>query len=238
MLSLRGWGCAAGGHGGSPSVPTKLGVGAGPRAGSCSRTRALLRAFPGLRVWETVRVRSHRWEGASGGWGAAWGCRPQAAVGVLGRAAAALPWATCRWDPPARPLPWLLPGDPGLLPALEVYVGLRCSWCVCCVQRPLPPALGVTSPLCPPGSVGPVPRIQEGGRTSRPCSSARAGQGWASRPLAGPSPGQEPPGLPQPEELSGHPVGVAVGEARSEGGGCEPHGVPALQDPAGASSAK
>lgn len=157
----------------------------------------------------------------------------QAAVGVLGQ----LPLGPACTAPPLlrTPLPsgpcshpWLLPGHPGLLPASEVHLGLRCARCVCCVQRPLPPALGPLPLLSAPGSVGPVPGVQEGGRTSRPCSPAGAGP--AGRPLAGPSPGQEP----QPEELSGHPRGAVVGEARPEGGGSEPHPVPALQGPAGA----
>lgn len=109
MLSLREWGCAAGGRRGSPRVleGRHQARSRGGASAAGSRTCALLRAFPRLPwsacVWGTVGVRSHRWQGSSGwgeqrGGGAAWGCRK----------ACRLQWgslASCRWDLPARPLP-------------------------------------------------------------------------------------------------------------------------------------
>lgn len=246
MLSLREWGCAAGGRRGSPRVleGRHQAQNRGGASAAGSRTCALLRAFPRLPwsacVWGTVGVRSHRWQGSSGwgeqrGGGAAWGCRK----------ACRLQWgslASCRWDLPARPLPCSahpFPAGPARTPGscwgTQVYfLPLKCTSgsgvhgvCAVCRGRCRQRSARYLSSL-PPGSVGPVPGVQEGGRTSRPCSPAGAGP--AGRPLAGPSPGQEP----QPEELSGHPRGAVVGEARPEGGGSEPHPVPALQGPAGA----
>lgn len=114
----------------------------------------------------------------------------QAAVGVLGQ----LPLGPACTAPPLlrTPLPsgpcshpWLLPGHPGLLPASEVHLGLRCARCVCCVQRPLPPALGPLPLLSAPGECGPGAR-GPGRRQNKPALFScwgRAGRQAAGRPL-------------------------------------------------------
>lgn len=196
-----------------------------------------------------VRVRSHRWErrlwmggrAASGRRGRAASGRREAAVGALG-----LPGlrATCGGENlPALPLPAPLPRPCSGCSRTQVsFLPLKCKansqvcWCVCCVQRlpPPTPCLWPRPPLLfgPPRDVGPEPGVQEGSRTSQPCSLARAGQGrdhsgeaagpggeQVSGLLAGISPGQGPLGCPSPAQKSEGPVWVGSGQGldRPEG---------------------
>lgn len=203
MLSLREWGCAAGGRRGSPRVleGRHQARSRGGASAAGSRTCALLRAFPRLPwsacVWGTVGVRSHRWQGSSGwgeqrGGGAAWGCRK----------ACRLQWgslASCRWDLPARPLPCSahpFPAGPARTPGscrgTQVYfLPLKCTSgsgvhgvCVLCAEAAAASARPVTSPLCP-GECGPGAR-GPGRRQNKPALFScwgRAGQQAAGRPL-------------------------------------------------------
>lgn len=143
---------------------------------------------------------------------------------------------------PALPLPAPLPRPCSGCSRTQVsFLPLKCKansqvcWCVCCVQRLLPPAacLWPRPPLLfgPPRDVGPEPGVQEGSRTSQPCSLARAGQGRDhSGEAAGPG-GEQAGcwqashldrgllGCPSPAQNSEGPVWVGSGEGpdRPEG---------------------